>query len=216
MAKESNNHDNHRGHPNSADAPLLPAMKIRKELCSVLYSDPFQLQMPAGLGLDSGTPDELYTFRLELSFGPGGVEGYMPLYTVDSSASKSGGPPWNWFSCLGLTQIPGLRPGKDLETSELRLYFVGGICFDVQHAEKGAIACWSESDPAYAALLHMAWPNLQNDEALKEAEIVFKRLLAEKFPLREVTDPAAQIPDYKPEHRDSLFGCAPHLSGPDL
>jgi hypothetical protein len=34
-------------------------MKIKKDPRSVLYSDPFQLQMPSSLGLTGGKPDLL-------------------------------------------------------------------------------------------------------------------------------------------------------------
>lgn len=189
-------------------------MIIKKETRSVLYSDPFQLQMPTTLGLSGSTPDGFYTFRLQLSLGAGGIQGYMPLYSEDYSQGSSGEPPWDWIDCFGLTQIPGLRPNADVfadETLELRLYFQGIVSFDMQHRDLGAIACWDETNPICQKLSE-AW-DAPYDGLLPEAEVIVKKLLSEKFPLREITDPAAQIPGYRIEHRDTLFGCGPTLCG---
>jgi len=172
-------------------------MTIKKESCSVLHSDPFQLQMPVSLGLTGGTPDDYYTFRLEISFGAGGVQGVMPLYTVEKDGGNSDDPAW--WSCFGLTQIPGLKPG----TSELRLYFENCTFFD---ANQGVIAFWDDSDPLFSDEWSSLWSAFKDDQELREASDLIKKLLAAKFPLREITDPVTQIPGYRPEHRAEIFG----------
>lgn len=172
-------------------------MKIEKESRSISHSDPFQLQMPASLGLSGGTPDGYYTFHLELSFGAGGVEGVMPLYTLEKDGGKTDDPAW--WSCFGLTQIPGLKPG----TSELRLFFENCTFFD---CNQGVIASWDDSDPLFSEQFSNLWSAFNdNDELLEAAEIV-KQLLAARYAFREITNPAEQIPGYKPEYHDTLFG----------
>jgi hypothetical protein len=174
-------------------------MKIEKESHSVLHSDPFQLQIPSSLGLTGGTPDGYFTFRLELSFGAGGVEGLMPLYTVEKDGGKSDDPAW--WSCFGLTQIPGLKPG----TSELRLFFENCTFFD---CNQGVIASWDDSDPLFSEESSDLWSAFNDDGELLEAANIVKKLLAAKFPFREITDPSAQVPGYKPEHVSTLLGNA--------
>ena len=186
-------------------------MTLKKETRSILYSDPFQLQMPTTLGLSGSTPDGFYTFRLQLSLGAGGIQGYMPLYSEDYSKVTSGEPPWNWIDCFGLTQIPGLRPGAQFEdTFELRLYFKG-VSFDCQHSNSGAIACWDETNPTCQKLWE-AWI-VPDDGFLPEAETIVKNLLSEVFTLRKITEPTIQVPHYQIEHRETLFGCGPTFDG---
>jgi len=172
-------------------------MNFEKESRSVLHSVPFQLQMPASLGLTGGTPDGYYTFRLELSFGAGGVEGVMPLYTLEKDGGKSDDP--SWWSCFGLTQIPGLKSG----TSELRLFFENCTFFD---CNQGVIASWDDSDPLFSEESSNLWSAFNDDDNLLEAAHVVKQLLGTKFPFREITDPTAQIPGYNPEHHATVFG----------
>lgn len=172
-------------------------MKIKKESRPVLYSDPFQLQMPASLGLTGGTSEGYYAFRLEISFGSGGVQGVMPLYTLEKDGGKSDDPAW--WSCFGLTQIPGLKPG----TSELRLFFENCTFFD---CNQGVVASWDDSDPLFSEESSNLWSAFNGDDELLEAANIIKQLLAAKFPFRGITDPVEQIPGYKLEHHNTLFG----------
>ena len=172
-------------------------MTIKTESRPVLYSDPFQLQMPASLGLTGGTPDDYYTFRLEISFGAGGVQGVMPLYSVEKDGGNSDDPAW--WSCFGLTQIPGRTSG----TSELRLFFENCTFFD---CNQGVIASWDDSDPLFSEESSNLWSAFNDDDELSEAANIIKQLLAGKFPFREIADPAEQIPGYKPDHHTTIFG----------
>lgn len=194
-------------------------MIIKKETRSVLHSDPFQLQIPSGneLGLAGGTNDHFYTFSLKLSFGAGGVEERMPLYAVENAAEGTKG--CTWYRCFALSQVPALNG----ETSELRLFFengITGLCdpedflyenFTFFVRDQGLIASWDESDP----LFREKWSDLcqlhSNDERLNDrlllnAAGIVKQLLAAKFPFCEITNPVEQIPGYKPEYHDTLFG----------
>ncbi len=174
-------------------------MKIKTESRSILYSDPFQLQLPQYTDLCGGTTDAFYTFRLEISFGTGGIEGVMPLYVLErGEAWESTGDP-SWWSCFGLTQIPGLKSG----TSDLRLYFENCTFFD---CNQGVVASWDDSHPLFRDEWASMWSPFGDEQELKDALDLIKRLLAEKFPLREITDPTTQIPGYKPEHDSVIFG----------
>jgi hypothetical protein len=171
-------------------------MKIEKESRSIIHSDPFQLQMPSSLGLTGSTPDGYYTFRLEISFGAGGVEGVMPLYTLEKDGGESDDP--SWWSCFGLTQIPGLKP----RTSELRLFFENSTYYD---CNQGVIASWDDSDPLFSEASSNLWSAFNDDNELLEAANIVKQLLAAKFATREIADPAAQVPGYKTDHHATLF-----------
>jgi hypothetical protein len=171
-------------------------MKHRQQTVEVLTTAPFQAVMPGELAAASA--DGYYTFRAELWWGICGIEGELALlvYERGQVLELTGGP--EWWACLGFGIVP------DGQEPELRLFFLASTFFDRPHE---IVARWNAAPLAGAALrLDTLVNNRQAGSDLKAAWQVIRQLLAEKFPLREIVNPAAQVPGYRHQDHSAVFG----------
>jgi len=161
-------------------------MKTWTESRVVLQSHPFQLQIADGfqLGLVNSTSDSFYTFRARLTRSFTGIEGELQLLVS------------NGWTCIDLffSSIPGQQAAEE----QLTLFFL-----PINEINRETIiAKW-----------HTGTGNLPffcvgdgSAKELSDSWKIIRNIISTRFQLREITDPAFQIPGYKPEHHSVIFG----------
>ncbi len=160
-------------------------MKTWTESRVVLQSRPFQLQIADGFqwGLVDGTADSFYTFRARLTRSFTGIEGEFQLLLSNE---------WSDID-LFFSSIPGQQEGE-----ELVLFFL-----PINEINREAIiAKWQTG----TGNLPFFCVGDGSSEELSDSWKIIRNVISTRFPLREITDPATQIPGYKPEHHSVLFG----------
>jgi hypothetical protein len=175
-------------------------MNIKAESRTSLVVDPFQVKFPDEFELCGESPDGYATFGMELTGGVMGIQGEMPLYVSSGAGVWESSDDPEWWACFGF----GLVPGPANYESHLRLFYLHPTFFDCSHK---VVATWDSSDSTFQEHRDLLMGFFDpSEKELTEAADLIKRLLAEKFSLREIIDPATQIPGYKPEHHSVIFG----------
>jgi hypothetical protein len=159
-------------------------MKIKAESRSVLCSDPFQMMVPEEFRCSCA---EYETFRIIIRYvGESLVEGQINRYEEEGDWGDPNPAWWSFWSFFWI-------PGKEICPSEFRIYLRN--CME----KPFLVADWMHSDTSPEYMIF-------EDVSIQEIASYIKGMLAEKFSLREITDPATQVPGYKPEHHVMIFG----------
>ena len=168
-----------------------------------LYLEPFQLRLPDSEPMIGTNAEGYSTFVAKLQRGLLGVEAELTLFTVeteeDGSFEMPAGP--GWWSALGATWLPGPEDGDlayhlvYLPNTYLEVSYASLMEFDLGILDK-------EDDFEHPLINHSGF---QLGESLDEAKTAFIALLTHHLAYRPVTDPVAQIPRFKPEHRTELY-----------